>query len=124
MAVRTFTAEQCDAIYDEILAIDISKIKIVTTDRIYLTEFAKAVRKVLSSVGISNRKVGVVVPNYSCASAISVNVPNDYAYDYIYNEKQRMACQHLSRVILTAFPSCDNRSDVYTDYHDARFYVN
>lgn len=134
--------EQAEAIYDKILSIDLDKIQVVTTRRIYHKDFAQQLRELLRSLGINSRMVSVTAPNYSMAVAIDVKVPQ-IAAEMTYKEREALspeeyakseqkhiqqeeyrykATKHMRDIILKAFPGCDDRSDVMIDYFDSMFY--
>jgi hypothetical protein len=138
-----------EKLYDDLLGIDLDAITPVTNERVYLDTFAKLIRPWLKSLGFSNRRIGVVVPNYSMVMMIEINVPtaNFYAcygvdnvrdfkalderqkvegyerYDAI-RQKRYDAISHLCGAIDVAFPKNYDRSDSMTDYFDATYTIH
>lgn len=141
MEPKMMTAEAAMKVWNKIDSIELDNLHPASHDRLFLSEFAKALRVELRNLGINSRMVGVQVPNYSLASCIDVAVPNvtpEYDFRTIRNlseeEQQKYfaarqaldntrhkACRKMSQIILRLFPECDDRSDMMTDYFDARF---
>lgn len=146
--MKMMTKAKADAILDNILAIDVESIEPVSRERTYLSNFAPALRVFLKGLGFSNRQIGVQVPDYSMAMMLDIRIPEvnffehfgvgsydemkalpQEQYDAYYTEytafvqKRHEARQHLSSVILAAFPANGDRGDVYTDFFDHTFII-
>lgn len=141
MEAKYLDVEAAMTVWNKIEEIDLDSLTPVSHERLFLSEFAKALRPALRKLGLTNRMVGVQVPNYSMASTISVVVPNVMPkYDYrtikaLSPEAQesyfaemreldahrRDACRKMNQIVLRLFPECDNRSDPMIDWFDARF---
>ena len=147
--MKDMSPQDAEAIYDLILAIDLDEIEPVSNKRLYLKELAVPLRKWLKSYGLTNRKISVVVPNYSMAMSVDVNVPtagfyecfgvttqaefvaldksvaND-RYENVYkrlSQKRSDAQWHLKEAIDRAFPQNVDRSNPVIDYFDYTFNV-
>lgn len=146
--MKLVTVEQATKIYHDILAIDVDTVQPITQNRVYLDTFANLLRPFLKQLGFSNRKISVVVPNYSMAQSIEVTIPDVdwYIFYGVTNsreygaltEEQRLrgralaetfgllrneAQRHLHSTIERAFPANGDRSDPMTDYFDDTFSV-
>jgi hypothetical protein len=98
--------------------------------------WAKQVRTLFKAMGLTG--ISVTTPNYSMASAISIELPKAIGcnYDDTNNNQhphlpQCPACQQkeqaerkLEQILYAAFPDMNDRSDYVSDYFDNCFSIH
>jgi hypothetical protein len=132
---------------DQILAVDLDRVPIVSRDRNIPRKLqAKLARQLFRGLGLKG--ISVTTPNYSMAQVVDVVVPRipaepgDYLYDgkdfqhHCYGDmpaevparakhfRHSEATRKLETILLRAFPNHDNRSDSQSDYFDACWGIN
>lgn len=122
-----------------IFAADVSKVRVISTDRhLPRKQQAALARQLFKSLGI--RDVSVTTPNYSMAQTVEVRIkaeappcepfhcslrelPEDHPVRVFYEQKSE-ARSKLLEILGRAFPNHDDRSDSQTDYFDYCWSIN
>ena len=120
-------------LHQDLKNIDLAKVQVQTTDRhIERKQQAALARKLFKSLGIPH--VGFRTPNYSMAHVVDVTMPmrqdyvpcNDFTPNYLcpVRSANRAALQTVQKILATAFPNHDDRSDAQSDCFDSCWSIN